>query len=73
MAFGLLGKKNPDSAPVVEEPREAHISEDGKSTPETTVNDEGESISEDAQAGVQAAEATASVWSTKSLIMAYIL
>ncbi|KAK3064998.1 hypothetical protein LTS18_014309, partial [Coniosporium uncinatum] len=72
MAFGLLGKKNSDSAPVVEEAQEAHISEDGKSTPETTVNDEGESISEDAQAGVQAAEATASVWSTKSLIMAYI-
>jgi len=73
MAFGLWGKNDPDSAPEVEEPHEAHFAEDGKPTSETTVNDEGESISEDAQAGVQAAEATTSVWSTKSLIMAYIL
>lgn len=45
----------------------------GVTTDEASSGSESESISADAQAGVQAIEATTSVWSKRDLILAYIL
>lgn len=45
----------------------------GVTTDEAGSGSESESISTDAQAGVQAIEATTSVWSKRDLILAYIL
>jgi len=73
MAWSLLEAMRPTPASVVEEPSKAHDSESGKPVSETPVNHDGESISSDAQAGVQAAEAITSVWSKSSLILAYFL
>ena len=73
----LFSKIKPQAVPVAEKPGQ---SEDAEKRPESSeeavassqqANDD--TISPEAQPGVQAIEATTSVWTTKWLVAAYLL
>jgi hypothetical protein len=54
-------------------PEDGIPKEAGATTDDVVSDSESDSVSKDAQAGVQAIEATTSVWSKRDLILAYIL
>lgn len=74
----LFAKIKPDDAPVTEKQSSAvdHREDDkeaGITVHNQHVENDSESLSADAQAGVKKIEATTSIWSTSHLIAAYIM
>ena len=69
----LFEKIRADPVTAVEEPKPEVDQEAASSENEQHASRDDEGVSKEAQAGVQAIEATTSVWSTSNLILAYIL